>query len=210
MGQALGQDVPEKAAEILSFWFGPEWRQMPLQADPSRNALWWQADPATDKYIRERFGRLTDQALEGGLEPWAHTPLGRLALILLLDQFTRHLYRDQAKAFAGDQRAQLLCLNGLDRGSDQALAPLQRVFFYLPLEHAEDAGLQRRCVQLFQSLLESVPEPDRESYRYYLEFARKHQEVIDRFGRFPHRNKALGRDSSFDEERFMRVEGRGF
>lgn len=202
--------TPSEAEAILDFWFGSGWREGAVTEDPEREALWWKGGPDADAYIRSRFGQAHERAVAGGLDEWAVTPAGRLALILVLDQFSRQIHRDRPEAYALDQRAQLLCLTGLDRGSDRALGPLQRVFFYMPLEHAEDRSLQLRSVHLFEQLVDEVEPGHRPRFEQYLSFARKHRDVIERFGRFPHRNEVLGRESDHHEARFLRVEGRGF
>lgn len=207
---SLRERVPVEAVAILDFWFGSGWRNGAVVDDPEREAMWWQGGPDADAYIRSRFGEAHERAAAGGLDEWALTPAGRLALILVLDQFSRQIYRDRPEAYALDGRAQLLCLTGLDRGSDQALGPLQRVFFYMPLEHAEDRSLQLRSVHLFEQLLDEVSPDDRPRFERYLDFARKHREVVEQFGRFPHRNEVLGRESDHHEARFLRLEGRGF
>lgn len=205
-----GDGAPAEAVAILDFWFGSGWRDGTVSDDPEREAMWWQGGPDVDAYIRSRFGDAHEQAVAGGLDDWALIPAGRLALIIVLDQFSRQIFRDRPEAYALDDRAQLLCLTGLDRGSDRALGPLQRVFFYMPLEHAEDRSLQLRSVHLFEQLVNDVPSGDRPRFERYLDFARKHRDVIERFGRFPHRNGVLGRESDHHEARFLRVEGRGF
>jgi len=204
------ENLPMEASAVLDFWFGPSGQDNALVVSSDRDALWWQSDASVDRYIQTRFGDIHQEARNGGLDEWCTTPNGRLALILVLDQFSRHIFRDRPEAFAQDERAQLLCLSGMERGSDKALGLLQRVFFYLPLEHAENAAMQSTCVHMFELLLEQAPERHKERFQQYLEFAHRHQRVIDRFGRFPHRNEVLGRPSNHHEQRFLRTEGRGF
>src|SRR5690606_32287203 len=138
------------------------------------------------------------------------TPQGRLALIILLDQFPRNMYRETPQAFAFDAKARALTLEGLQAGDDQALRPIERVFFYLPLEHAEDLALQHRCVELFETLAASLPEETRKSFDGFTDFARKHRVIVERFGRFPHRNAILGRESTDEEIAFLRTPGSSF
>lgn len=201
--------LPERAEAVLRFWFGEQaGRVGPVPA--AKQQMWWQGGPETDAFIRESWMSIWSEAVDGGLDHWARLPEGRLALILLLDQFSRHIHRGHGYAYEQDERAQLLCLAGLDRQSHRALTPIQRVFFYLPLEHAEDSHLQARSVHLYEELLNEVPAADADEYRTYLGFARSHRDVIERFGRFPHRNAELGRESIPEEAAFLRTEGRGF
>lgn len=208
--RVTGWMPPPEAVEVLDFWFGPGWRDGEVEEDADREAMWWQGAPAVDERIRARFTERHGQAFAGGLDHWAATPAGRLALILVLDQFSRQIHRDQPDAFAGDAPARRFCLEGLERGDDQALGPLQRLFFYMPLEHAEDFALQARSVALFETLLEAAPADQAARFRRYLDFAVSHQAVVDRFGRFPHRNAVLGRESSPAERDFLATRGRGF
>lgn len=201
---------PPEAVEVLDFWFGPGWRDGEVEEDEAREAMWWQGAPAVDERIRTRYTERHGQAFAGELDYWAATPAGRLALILVLDQFSRQIHRDRPEAFAGDAAARRFCLEGLDQGDDRQLGPLQRVFFYMPLEHAEDPALQTRSVALFETLPEAAPANQAARFRRYLDFAVSHQAVVDRFGRFPHRNAVLGRESSSAERDFLATRGRGF
>jgi uncharacterized protein (DUF924 family) len=192
--------------EVLSFWFGQD------DATPEDAAAtmrrWFVRDEAFDGEIRERFGTLVDAAIAGELAPeWSATPQARLAQILLIDQFTRNIHRGSARAFAGDARAQRLALEGIERGDDQKLRPLQRVFAYLPLEHAEDAALQAQSVALFEALADAAPTGGRDIFDNYADYARRHRDVIVRYGRFPHRNAALGRASTPDEQAWLDAGG---
>lgn len=188
---------------ILTFWFG----ERPA-GEPS--GRWFNGGPAFDAEIRERFEGVVEVALNGGLEEWAATPRGRLALLLVLDQFPRNLFRGAARAFAGDPRALTLALDGIARGDDRALPPLLRVFCYLPLEHAEDPVLQDRCVELFTALRGETGPPEENLFDGFLDYARRHREVIARFGRFPHRNAVLGRADTATETAYLAEPGAGF
>jgi uncharacterized protein (DUF924 family) len=185
------------AQNVLSFWF-----------DPAHEASWFERSEAFDTAIRERFGKLHAYAARGELDDWSLEPAGWLALLIVLDQFSRNLYRDDPRAFDGDPKAQRIALDGIDRGFDEALPPERRVFAYLPLEHAEHPALQLRCVELFGRLSDSYP--GHAPYANYLDYARRHQAVIARFGRFPHRNAALGRASSPEETHYLTQPGAGF
>lgn len=199
----------ERAEEILQFWFG-ELDEGGWDFDPARYDLWFGKSPETDRVVTERFGEDARAAAEGRLDPWAETPRGRLALVLLLDQFPRHIHRGKPEAWAQDPKAQRIVLEGLARGHDQALRPIERSFFYLPFEHAEDAALQARSVALYRALAEAAPEAVRARYASFLDYAIRHQVIIDRFGRFPHRNAILGRQSTPEEEAFLLEPGSSF
>ncbi len=186
-------------SDVLDFWFGA-----PGSAEYGRaRALWFEKSEATDAHIRARFGAAVEAALQGQFEDWRASPRGALALILLLDQFTRNVFRDTPRAYAGDARALALARELVGRGGDLTLEPLERQFAYLPFEHAEDREAQKMSLQLFGRLAtEGLPEP--------LAWARKHAEVIERFGRYPHRNAILGRESTADELAFLRQPGSRF
>jgi len=179
------------AAEVLRFWFGDA-----AQARPE----WFRKDPAFDDEIRRRFGPLIDAAVEDRLPAWGDDAASTLARILLLDQFTRNVFRDSPRAFAGDTLALAAARAMVASGQDLALPPLQRSFVYLPFEHAENLEAQREGVRLFERLrLDDSTE-----------WARKHLVVIERFGRFPHRNAVLGRPSTPEEEAFLAQPGSRF
>jgi len=195
-------------ADVLRFWLGA----YPLEADAMRGAQrqWFQKDDAFDARLREGFGSTIAQARAGRLEHWADSADGWLALILVLDQFTRNAFRGQPDSFAGDAQALALALTGIERGHDQALPPMARMFCYLPLEHAEDLALQQRCVALFAALRDAPGAEPRAFFDGTLDYARKHQDVIARFGRFPHRNAILGRTSTPQEQAYLAQPGAGF
>jgi uncharacterized protein (DUF924 family) len=190
------------AHDVLDFWFGDG-----LQRDwPSndRQAFWFGGGPEQDETIRRRFGALVELGLNGGLADWERTPPTRLALLIVLDQFSRNVYRGQAPAFAGDPRAQQLVLTALAAGEDEALALVGRVFLYMPLMHAEDLALQERCVACFTALHDNSPPELLQTLAGNLHFAIEHRDTVQRFGRFPHRNAALGRESSAEEKAFLK------
>ncbi|MER0328507.1 DUF924 family protein [Aeromonas veronii] len=194
---------------LLDLWFGDEaddvlWatRQAPL---------WWGKSSETDALLASRFGELAEAAAKGSLAHWADAPSGRLALILLLDQLPRNIHRGTPAAFAQDPQARDLCLKGLSIGADKSLSPLERVFFYLPLEHAESREQQARSVALFEALAaEQAGTPAQATFAGFADFARRHQVIIERFGRFPHRNDILGRTSTPEEAAFLQQPGSGF
>ena len=206
-------------AGVLRFWFGAH----PLDeaAMQAMQPLWFRKSDEFDERIRARFapavaaalaGRLDGWAArpEGRLDGWAARPEGRLALLVLLDQFTRNIFRGQPQSFAGDARALAIALQGIELEHDQAVPPMARLFCYLPLEHAEDAALQARSVALFARLLNEAAPAQRAFFAGTLNFARQHQDVIARFGRFPHRNAALGRASTAQEAAWLAQPGAGF
>ncbi len=193
---------------ILDFWFGDS--DDDAVVAKRQQQLWWGKNTATDAAIRDRFEPEIIAAGAGELDHWRSSATGWLALIILCDQFPRNVYRDSPGAFALDPVASTLCLEGLTQGMDQQLRPIQRVFCYLPLEHAEDPGHQQRCVALFQQLADDAAEGQREPFAGFLDYALRHREIIERFGRFPHRNAALGRESSAEEIAFLREPGSSF
>ncbi len=193
--------VPSTPDAILDFWFADG-----LQAGwPTREmkAVWFGADPALDAQIKAQFGGQVLQAVQGGLSDWEAQPLPRLALVLLLDQFTRNMYRGTGQAFAGDARAQQLVVDALAMGWDQQLPWVGRVFLYMPLMHAENLALQNECVSCFTKLHADAPEELKARLQGNLDFAIQHRDIIASFGRFPYRNAALGRSNSADEQVFL-------
>jgi uncharacterized protein (DUF924 family) len=186
--------------EVLAFWFGE-----PGSADYGKpRPAWFRKDPAFDEEIRHRFLALHARAALGELERWHDDPDSLLALVVVLDQFSRNLYRGDPRAFSQDAAALACAQLALERGWDEARMPVERQFAYLPFEHAEDPAMQERSVALF-SALEAFPETKGLSV-----WAEKHRVIIRRFGRFPHRNAALGRPSTPEEVAFLEEPGSGF
>jgi uncharacterized protein (DUF924 family) len=183
---------------VLDFWFGP------LEARGKARPEWFRKDPAFDGEIARRFGDLHRAASRRELEAWRMSAQPMLALVVVLDQFSRNLYRDDARAFAQDAHARECSHEALERGDDLALLPVERQFLYLPFVHGEDAADQDRGVDLMRSL-ESFAET-----RGVLEWAEKHRTIVRRFGRFPHRNAALGRPSTPAELEFLAQPGSRF
>ena len=199
--------VDPQAAAILAFWFGAPGSS---EQETFRD-LWFRKSDATDREIAERFGPLIERALRGELADWANDPQGALAQIVLLDQFTRNVFRDTPRAFAGDARALAVATAMVGQRQDEALPVLQRCFVYMPFEHAEGIGAQDEAVRLFTRLVESaVPAPLRADLQNMLDYAQRHRAVIRRFGRFPHRNQILGRHSTSDEIAFLQEPGSRF
>ena len=197
---AAAGELPPLAREVLLFWFG----SIDGQGDSPRSA-WFIKDPDLDDSIRLRFGAQVESALAGGLADWADTPPGALARLLLLDQFTRNLFRGSPRTFAGDAQALDLARRMVAAGADQQLPALRRVFVYLPFEHAEDAAAQAESLRLFAALAAQDP-----SLAHFDDYARRHAVVIQRYGRFPHRNAVLGRNSTPEELDYLSQPGAGF
>ncbi|MBC3956670.1 DUF924 family protein [Pseudomonas triticifolii] len=193
---------------LLDWWFGSA--ESPTEVVKARNTLWFGKKKANDAEARERFGDQVEKALAGGLAEWAENPKGWLALILLLDQLPRMIHRDTSNAFAGDPRAQALVKHGLKLERDQHLDPLQRTFIYLVLEHSENLADQNQATACFTRLLPLLPATDRGYFTRSLTFAERHQAIIARFGRFPHRNAILGRTSTDQEVEFLEKPGSSF
>lgn len=194
--------------EILEFWFCGEATGQPVSTQRMR--FWFSGGGVADRLIRDKFSSAVALAAAGGLAGWTSTPRGTLALLLLLDQFPRNIFRDSPRAYVLDSQALQLSLGGLDAGQDRALAIVERLFFYLPLEHAEDLAMQNRSVALFKAL-RSVAAPELQAMcDGFLDYAERHREVIARFGRFPHRNRVLGRASTQAEEAFLALPGSSF
>jgi uncharacterized protein (DUF924 family) len=194
--------MTDAIAAIHEFWFG-ELDDNGLCSD-NRHSRWFGADEETDAACRSRFGPCLEQALRGELVHWADTDHGLVALVVLLDQFSRNIYRGTAMAFAGDDRALALARDAIESGQHLALPAIHRVFLYLPLEHCEDLDTQDRCVALFEALEDGTDHPQ---FAGFTRYAVAHREVIARFGRFPHRNALLGRDSSAEELTYMEQHG---
>jgi uncharacterized protein (DUF924 family) len=197
--------MDERAEALLAFWLGP------LDAEgiatPAHQERWFAADPDFDAELRRRFGPLHEEARAGRLDRWAEKPRGRLALLILLDQLSRNLHRGRADAFAGDAHALALARGALDRGEDLDLALCERVFLYLPFEHAEDPQAQEVSVERFGALAAAAPAHARPLFESFLDYAVRHRDVIARFGRFPHRNALLGRTSTPEELAHLEREG---
>lgn len=191
------------AKEILLYWFGPKHATDPDEL--SRNMTrWYRGGPEVAREIAERFCSDVERALAGEYDEWARDPESRRALILLLDQFTRSIFAGTPRAFAGDQKAQALATDALERGWDANLSLEERLFLLMPLMHAESVELLDRCITETDRLVRDASEALKPLYGISAAQARKYRDVIARFGRFPHRNAALGRTPSAEETEFMR------
>ncbi len=191
----------ETPSAVLDFWFAPP-------GDPEHDrprAFWFKKSAATDREIADRFSARVEEALAGRLDAWTNETDSALALVLLLDQFTRNIHRDTPRAFAGDAIALRIANRLIDAGSDAALSPVRRAFMTMPLEHDEKLASQDRAVRRFIAIAAEAPE-----LGGMRDFADQHRAVIARFGRFPHRNALLGRVSTPEELAFLREPGSRF
>ena len=177
--------------EILMFWFGPLSNKG--LSKPEQHGLWFKSSADTDKKCEHLFGAAVTQAIAGELDEWAESDQGLMALILLLDQFPRNIYRGTAAAFSGDPRALRLALQAVADNRHIHIPLIHRVFLYLPLEHSEDIAVQEQCVALFEEMAGATGLDQMAGFSRY---AAAHRDVIARFGRFPHRNNILGRQST--------------
>ncbi|MGE5477038.1 MAG: DUF924 family protein [Bacteroidales bacterium] len=180
----------DRIQDILDFWFAP-----------GMERRWFAADTALDRELAEHFGQDLTQATQGALDHWVDSADGALALVILLDQLPRNIFRGKYQAYAFDSHALAIAEAAVLRGHDRALAPIRRRFLYLPFEHSESLPDQRFCVSLFE---QAGDDPEG------LDYARRHLAVIERFGRFPHRNEALERENTPEEEEFLKQPGAGF
>ena len=186
---------------ILAFWFKEQALSAP-QID-RRMDVWFGGDAAFDHECKIEFAADVAMASEGKLDHWAEEPRGRLALILLLDQFRRNIYRGTAAAFAMDNAALKLCVEGAMEKKAQGLAAIEQAFFYMPLQHAESKKVQAKSVEIYNRLAAVVSPTYRETFETIAQFAELHHDIIEQFGRFPHRNKLLGRENTSEEDEYL-------
>ncbi|GAB3477117.1 DUF924 family protein [Marinomonas epiphytica] len=178
---------------ILEFWFGPMQNGWPCT---NKNSIWWGGGEVLDRSIQQEFGSLLQQAANDELAAWKEEPKGRMALIILLDQFSRNIYRNQSQAFAADSLAQKYCLEGIEIGYDQTLQTAEKLFFYLPLVHSETLPNHEKAVTLFSEVVATARPEHYEHTTKFLESAYEHKAIIEEYGRYPYRNKVLGRVST--------------
>jgi uncharacterized protein (DUF924 family) len=194
--------------ELLAYWFED------ATADPSRaerrRHFWFAPDQEVDASITRRFSDLAARAARGELDAWEAEPRSCLALILLLDQLPRSLHRGSAAAFAQDARALEVAARGVSRGHLRSLEPLEQVFFLMPFEHSEEREVQRQCLRHFDGILAGAPEPWLATLENFRSYAVGHAEIVERFGRFPHRNPILGRPSTPAEREYLASGGESF
>jgi uncharacterized protein (DUF924 family) len=198
----------DDARRVREFWFG----KLPLgrEALTERMQLWFAGEQspaqvqACDAALRSEFAQRVEAALRGELASWADGPRRRLSLIILLDQFPRNIFRGRARAFAGDEQAVGLALSGMQSGADAALDPVERIFFYMPLQHCESIDVQEESVAAYRRLLREAPPALTEFFAETLQHAEAHAAIVRRFGRFPHRNRVLRRVSTAEEITYLR------
>jgi len=195
------------AGAVLEFWLGDATNPANVK---ERGGLWFSADKAIDDEIRERFGALHQRAGRGELDHWTADPRNALALVVVLDQFTRNLYRGSAAAFANDARALEISRDGIARGLDASLFVVERAFWYMPFQHCEDLEVQRESVRLYRALVDDSPPQFKPFSTNTYEFAVLHRRIVERFGRFPHRNELLGRPSTNEELDYLAGGGHRF
>lgn len=189
----------EKQESVLSFWFGDD-SLHPTQ----RQSVWFNPTPEFDLQVAARFASMVEEAATGAFDDWGKTSGGALALVILLDQFPRHIHRGDPRAFSHDRHARKIAETAIDRKLDHQLLAVERIFLYLPLEHSEDPIPQNRAVALFSALLEEAPEHEKKLVAEALVYAIRHRDVIRQFGRFPHRNAVLGREDTNEEREFLK------
>lgn len=204
----MNDDLDPFAREVLEFWFGPDATSESVSEE--KVDMWFANGSNYDDLVRARFGDAITRAGAGAFDKWCESPRGRLALIVLTDQVPRHVHRGTPGAFATDAKAREVCLAGIKLGADKALTPIQRVVYYLPLEHAEDIAVQERCVSLYRQLLDDVSPDNLKDYETNVTFAVAHRDIISRFGYFPHRNAILGRPLSDAEHAFLQEPNSAF
>ena len=201
MDATITDDDQIRIDAVLSFWFMEQQLSAP-QID-GRMDTWFGEDPVFDEEIAKEFSGDVEKASEGKLDHWAHETRGRLALILLLDQFRRNIYRNTPQAFEMDKAALKLCVEGAMDKKDKDLAHIHRVFFYMPLQHAESRKVQAKSCEIYRRLAEAVSPTYKETFETVAQFAELHADIVEQFGRFPHRNKMLNRENTAEEEKYL-------
>lgn len=201
MDATITDEDQARIETILSFWFKEQELTAP-QID-RRMDKWFSEDPVFDHEIEKEFSDDISAASAGTLDHWATDPHGRLALIILIDQFRRNIYRNTAKAFSKDKLALKLCVEGAMEKKDRSLTPIQRVFFYMPLQHAESRKVQAKSVELYNRLAEAVSPTYRETFLTVVQFAELHKDIVEQYGRFPHRNQLLNRENTAEEAEYL-------
>lgn len=196
---------------VLDFWFGEE-NQQNTSADiaDSQSALWWGKGDAIDQQILQRFEPTLKALISGQEQAWLDSPQGKLAAIIVLDQFSRNMYRDTGASFTQDALALHWALQMIRSGEDKQLSLIQRVFLYMPLEHSEQLNIQKLCLEKFKQLEAEAPQSFIKQAKGYVNFAQAHLDIIEKFGRFPHRNAVLNRPSTEEEIAFLQQPGSSF
>ena len=192
----------ERAEEINKFWLGRV--EQTIIPSEHRARIWFGEDPQTDVEIKQLFSEDLQKAITGEYDSWEEKPRGQLALVLLLDQFSRHIYRDTVQAFSQDPKSLTICLHGMSLEADHSLSLIERVFYYFPLLHSENIHHQEQSVRAYQLLSELAFSETKIIYDSFLRFAHHHYNVIQKFNRFPQRNKVLNRESTPEELVYLR------
>jgi uncharacterized protein (DUF924 family) len=198
--------APEGPEEVLSYWFPEDIDNADPETLRRQLQRWMAGGPEVDREITERFGDVLERARRGELDHWAETPRGRLALIIVLDQFSRNVYRGSPLSYAQDEKALQLALEGIELGMDRELGAMERVFFWLPLGHSEELALHERSVVHAEEEAANAPSHLRARAEFGVSQAKAARDVIARFGRHPHRNEILGRTSTPEELEYLRTE----
>ncbi len=202
------ESIDNTTDSVIGFWFGDQLSNRDINAQ--KKSVWWSKSEEVDREIRRRFESVTNALIRAEMEAMLASPRGILAAVICLDQFPRNMYRGTARSFAYDAAALKLAVAMVDQAWDQALRPIYRVFAYLPFEHSEDMAMQEKSLMLYDNLRNTVDEEERQMFDEYYQFAYKHFEFIARFGRYPHRNKILGRESTAEELAFLSRPGSSF
>ncbi len=199
---------PTTPDHVLDFWFGEIAEDGSVS--PERQQRWWKKDPDFDAEVRTRFGAAIDAAERGELDAWLAAPRSSLALVILLDQFTRNTRRDRPEMYDADAKAQSIVRAAIEAGHADRLRTMERYFLWMPLMHAESVDLQEECVERFEQLAAEAEPGAAKSAKAAVDYAIRHRDIVVRFGRFPHRNRILGRESTAEELAFLEQPGSSF
>jgi len=198
----------ETIDSVIRYWFGESNLSTDINAEKKR--FWWSKNNEVDAEITDRFSELVETVASGELDHWNESESGLLASIICTDQFPRNIYRGQSRSFSYDQIALRFAKQAVAMGFDRKLTLIKRVFIYMPFEHSEEISHQQQAVQLMQSLLDQSAVEEEDMFVGFLNFAKRHHDVIAEFGRFPHRNEILGRESTEEEVEFLQQPGSSF
>jgi uncharacterized protein (DUF924 family) len=193
---------------VLNFWFGT--LDAAGCADAEHAERWWKKNEVFDAELRRRFGALHEALANGDHDDWLKTPRGRLAYVIVLDQFSRNMFRDSPRMYAYDSQALAAAREGIAKSDDKLLAADERIFLYMPFEHSEDLADQEHCITLFERMCEGLSGEALKRVKNNVDYARRHRDIVKRFGRFPHRNRILGRASTPEEAEFLTEPGSSF
>jgi uncharacterized protein (DUF924 family) len=200
--------MSDRIEDVLDFWFG-ELNELGCSS-PEHRKRWWTKSAAFDEAIGAQFLSDYQAIVAGDRDEWRNTARGSLAYIIVLDQFSRNMFRGTPDMFAADELAREACYEGIDAGFDAELSFDERLFFYLPLAHSEEINDHHRCIELFIGLVDRCPEPLEGDAKNYLDFAQQHKAIVERFDRYPHRNETLGRATTPEEAEFLKHPGSSF